>query len=177
MRDRIVSLGWTALSVAGAAYAIVNWRDAMADYEAVQQLHDYRPSGPRGRIARANIRREQLRCFAHVLFLIPGVVSIIDPPPRPVPHRWRALTLACLVGGQVIIVANDILDRRDREKVEKALKHDIVIAMEANTAAILADTAANREATIADTAATEANTAATEANTEAITPSREREDA
>ena len=173
MRDRLVSLLWTALSVTGAIYATANWREALSDYAAVQRLPDYDPHRPRERVARAAIRREQLRCLAHVLFLVPGVMAIIDPPPKPLPHRGRALSLLCLIVGQSAIVLNDILDQRDREKITKALKHDIVRAMEENTAAILADTAANRDATVENTEATIENTEATKLL--ASTPAREEE--
>lgn len=167
MHERLGAIIRSILGVIGIAYAVANWREARADQQALQSLSDYPDDGPRARIARSAVRREQLRCLAHVLFFAPGAFSVIDPPPTSAPHRWQVLTLLSMVGGQGVIVLNTILDHMDREKVESSLKSDIVAAMTLNTAAILADTAQTRETMHAETAATTKNTAATESNTAA----------
>ena len=120
MAERLARVVWTALSIAGTIYAVVNWRDAALDYRAVRQLPDYRPDGPRGIAARANLRRERLRALAQALFALPGIAVSISPPPPPPPHKTRLLSLACLMLGQIAIVANDLLDRHDRRRAIEA---------------------------------------------------------
>jgi hypothetical protein len=120
MGERIARLAWTLTSVAGALFAVLNWRDAVLDYRAVRRLPDYRDDGPRGIAARANVRREMLRALTQAIFLVPGIAVLIAPPPPPPPHKTRVLSLICLIGGQLAVVANDFLDRHDRRRAIEA---------------------------------------------------------
>lgn len=123
MVERAVRLLWTLVSVAGAAYALANWRDAALDYRALKALPDYRPDGPRAVVAHANIRREQLRLVSQIAFTAIGAQSLILPPPPPPPHKGRIIAIAGIMIGQLALVLNDVLDRTDRRRAIAAPGH------------------------------------------------------
>ncbi len=105
---------WVGASLVGAGVVVVNWRDAALDYKALRLLPDYRPDGPRAITSRASIRRQKIRFLYQVTALAVGVAASLDDTPPPVrSSAVRLLTIAALVGGQVALVLNDILDRRD----------------------------------------------------------------
>lgn len=120
MIERLVRLIWTLLSIAGAAYALLNWRDAALDYKALKTLPGFRPDGPRGIAGRANIRREQLRLVSQIAFAAIGAQSLIQPPPPPPPHKGRAVAILGIIIGQCAVVLNDVMDRSDRRRAIEA---------------------------------------------------------
>lgn len=116
MVERLIRLLWTALSAAGAVYALLNWRDAAFDYKTIKTLPGFRPGGVRDISGRANVRRELLRFVAQVAFTAIGAHSILAPPPPPPPRAGRVVGIVGIMIGQLCAVANDLLDRNDRRR-------------------------------------------------------------
>lgn len=122
--ERLVRWVWVGASAVGVTIGVANWKDAADDYAAVQAIPDYRHDGPRAIIARANVRRQVFRSLTQVCFLAVGVVAAFIPPPPPPPSRLRIVTVIGLIVGQAGVVANDLLDRRDRYRVMMAPPYD-----------------------------------------------------
>ena len=114
-----VELFW--LSVNSLTFAVTLWAliDARKDLAAVRALNGH----IRGIIARGNVRREWVRLGVQALLLgiaVPGLFSDRETAITPV--------LAMFLCVPVLLLANTLLDHRDRGRVADRLAKDIETA-------------------------------------------------
>ena len=102
---------WTLVAGVGVISSVALWIQARQD---VMFLLEKSFNGRRLIVARGHERREFVRGVTQALGLYVGIYALTTP--NPTGSRIHAVTL-CLVGMQVLIVANTVFDHRDRNRL------------------------------------------------------------
>jgi hypothetical protein len=111
-----IEVAWSTVALIGLALLLWSCWDAWLDWRALAR------SGRDGHlrlVAAGNVRQQILRTSVQVLFLTSGMIAILLPAPcvgmETTPFYVGVST--CLLGAQIILVAGEFLDRRNRHAV------------------------------------------------------------
>lgn len=118
MPDVIVLVVWNLTALVALAVALVGTGGALADWE---YLRERRLNGLRQIQAGANLRGQLIRALVSLLFLLIGLLVLLDVPHRVTASRWMliAASLALTVGSVM-----DWLSRRELIRLLIDQEHD-----------------------------------------------------
>lgn len=109
---------WTAIAAIGGMVAFIEWLDAVRTLRFVKWKQDYQTLV---KLAAAHVRRETLRVIMQLINLSIGLLSIANlmthgdgRPLHVVLIIWIPLGLIVVA---LILMAQSILDRRDRRRI------------------------------------------------------------
>lgn len=118
----VLAVIWTALAALGFATNVFAVKDARLDRVTVEKWSHV---GTRLIVAKANQRREVIRCVKQLILGIAGVFVIASPPPPANVAEVRIVLSVTYILVTAGIVANTLWDRHDRKRLlEEIVRQD-----------------------------------------------------
>lgn len=115
MTTRIIAIIWTLFAATGMNWAVRNVVLALGDAKE-QQEHGL--NGAREVITKGNLRRETARVVVHGLFIIVGVLVIME-----VRGNWLTwFSRAAFLIAAGLLALSSMMDSRDRDEIKVAIR-------------------------------------------------------
>jgi hypothetical protein len=108
---------WIAVNAVASALTFANLRAALADWRVVRRYN----GRARELQAGSNVRRDAVRLLINFALLATGLIAVARPGDVPLSPGVVLLMLAALG-----LMANSLLDRRDRRELEALLQEEIL---------------------------------------------------
>lgn len=103
---------WTGAATLGALFSIWNVVDAWRDWSSLPPIINGRRL-----VARGELRRELIRLFVQGSWALIGIVAWVS---NPTPSNVNPVTIL-LIGTNVAVALNTLLDARDRHRLHRIL--------------------------------------------------------